>query len=164
MAGVVGGGKEKPCTSAPRSRSQCASHDPLKPVWPDSQTRLPAKQSLRTVGDVSEFNVGFYAAPYIQELGKGRSPSGVPSQSERDYSCFYHDTAAVSAEVPTVPTNLLEGIVLALDVVWGLAALRAVAVASSARISRRRLAGIGNGKAGPATRLIASTLRDFEPS
>src|SRR5215217_354219 len=43
--GSLAGPELKPCTCAPSDWSQSASHAPLKPVWPVSQTRLPSQKA-----------------------------------------------------------------------------------------------------------------------
>ena len=43
--GVVGGGSEKPSTSAPSRCSSSPSQAPLKPVWPVSITRRPRQKA-----------------------------------------------------------------------------------------------------------------------
>src|SRR5947209_7877477 len=46
--GSVGGGSEKPATSASRERSHSDSHPPLKPVWPVTRTRRPFHSEFLT--------------------------------------------------------------------------------------------------------------------
>src|SRR5690242_12586290 len=48
--GSVGGGSEKPCTSAPSCFSQSAVQPPTKPLWPVRKTRRPRQNEASGTG------------------------------------------------------------------------------------------------------------------
>src|SRR4051794_41032858 len=50
--GVVGGASEYPVTEAPIDWSQRVSHEPLKPVWPVTRTRLFRQKLFEIVSKI----------------------------------------------------------------------------------------------------------------